>query len=282
MVLCKLHLCRSMVGNWASYNPIAVQMLSSLKELTMPWYNFGFALFVYFVSKSKETSGEWPFCTYGRKQCLCLIHLAKKLAFKNNKNRNFKILYLNCQPELTSQTNFQRKFIQFALKRHGAFQVPSTGNCATYNGCCCSKASKTQRTDDEVVNFFICFFWSILLQNKKKTLEKGLLALYKESNGFVSTIWLENSLKNWDLNTTKNKTSKYCISNFRQNLDANLNSWGSSSNLFETAWSIRSSTCVDSQHWILTPTTPLLFHLAQDLAFTNNKNQNLKILYLNC
>ena len=96
MVPCKLHLCRSMVGNLASYNPIAVQMLPSLKELTMLWYNFGFAFFVYFVSKSRETSGKWSFCTFGRKQCLCLIHLARELAFKNNKNRNFKILYLNC------------------------------------------------------------------------------------------------------------------------------------------------------------------------------------------
>ena len=43
----------------------------------------------------------------------------------------------------------------------------------------------------------------------------------------------------------KNKTSKYCIWNFRKNLEAKLKSWGRLFNFFETAWFFVSSASID-------------------------------------
>ena len=50
----------------------------------------------------------------------------------------------------------------------------TTEDYAPYNRQCCSKASKTQETDDAVIKFSASFSLSILLQNKEKFLKKGL------------------------------------------------------------------------------------------------------------
>ena len=87
------------------------------------------------------------------------------LPFKSNKNRNFKILYLNRQAEFRDQTNFLRKIIQFSLKQHGSLQllprqIDGRSLCPL-KPYCCSKAFKTQRTENTTVKFqaqFFCLF----------------------------------------------------------------------------------------------------------------------------
>ena len=110
------------------------------------------------------------------------------LAFKNNKNWNFKKLYLNCLNWEAKLSSWGSSF-NFFLNRVAFFKFhwrrSTTWDSAPYNPRCCSKASKTQGTDHSVVKYLLCFSLSILFQNKEKPLKKDLLALQEGSNGFI-------------------------------------------------------------------------------------------------
>ena len=66
-----------------------------------------------------------------------------------------------------------KRVVLFKLHQCGLMRV----KCTLYNDCCCSKTSKTQRTDNAVVKFLICFFFSILFQNEEKAVKKSLFSL---------------------------------------------------------------------------------------------------------
>ena len=90
-----------------------------------------------------------------------------------------------------------KSVVLFKLHQCGLMRV----ECTLYNHCCCSKASKTQRTDNAVVKFLVYFFLSILFQNEENAVKKSF----------------GNCLKSWHLKTTDNQTWKHCIWNFSQN-----------------------------------------------------------------
>ena len=154
-------------------HPIQLRLLLKGFQVSKNWQCTGKILglffLVCFVLKWKEISETIPFCTFGSKQCVCLNYLvrkfSKKLAFKSNKNQNFKILYLKCLAEFRGQTNIVMKFIQFSLKRRDFFQSPLTWihdrGLHHYYTRSCSKASKSQRTGNAVVKFWVFFFLSV-------------------------------------------------------------------------------------------------------------------------
>ena len=69
-----------------------------------------------------------------------LTHLAReyfeKMAFKKNKKRNFKQLYLKSQHEFRLKTNIFRKFIQFSFKQNGFLYAPHDKGLHPYNPQC--------------------------------------------------------------------------------------------------------------------------------------------------
>ena len=76
--------------------------------------------FTSFFWKWAKSFEKLQFSAFGPKQCFYLAHTAReyfeKLAFKKNKKRNFKRLYLKSYDEFRVKTNMFKKFVQFSSK----------------------------------------------------------------------------------------------------------------------------------------------------------------------
>ena len=101
VIFFKFHQCGSTTGDCAPYNHRCCPKASKSWRTGDAVEKFSVWLFLPFSFQNEEKYlKKRPFCTFGRKQCLCLVRLVreyfKKLSFKNNKNRNFKTLYLKC------------------------------------------------------------------------------------------------------------------------------------------------------------------------------------------
>ena len=159
------------------------------------------------------------------------------------------------------QRNILRKLIQFSLKQCGFFQISLTWILERglhpiqlrllLKGF---QVSKNWQCTGKILGLFflVCFVL------KWKEISETIPFCTFGSKQCVCLNYLYgNSLKNWHLKATKTKTSKYCIWNVRQSLEAKLTSWWSSFNFlwkgaifFKVHW--RGSTTGDC-----TTTTPV-------------------------
>ena len=151
----------SATGDCASYNCHWFSKAPKTQRTDLAMVKISVRFFVYFVSNWRETSEKRPFCSLGRKQCLCLNHLRQELAFKTNKNRSLKIFYLKLgtierrkwRPEEVYSIFFETEvFFNFHQCQL------TTRESTPYNSRYCSKASYTQRTDHLALKITVCFF----------------------------------------------------------------------------------------------------------------------------
>ena len=79
-----------------------------------------------------------------------------------------------------------KSVVLFKLQQCGLMRV----ECALYNHCCCSKASKTQRTDNAVVKFLVCFFFYFVSEWRESSKKKHFFTLgRKQWLWFNHLVW---------------------------------------------------------------------------------------------
>ena len=79
-----------------------------------------------------------------------------------------------------------KSVVLFKLHQCGLMRV----ECTLYNHCCCSKASKTQRTDNAVVKFLVFFFFFFVSKWRESCEKKPFFTLgRKQWLWFNHLVW---------------------------------------------------------------------------------------------